>query len=109
MKSPTLGIFIVLFLTSALPLSAADVPRSADPNIVLIVADDLGYGDVGAYGASKIKTPNIDGLAREGIRLMDAHAPNAICEPSRYAILSGTYSMRAQLPWMADLYFMKGR
>jgi arylsulfatase A-like enzyme len=95
MKALTLSIFIALFLTSALRLSAADVRRHAKPNIVLIIADDLGYGDVGAYGASKIKTPNIDGLAHEGIRLTDAHAPAATCTPSRYAILSGAYFMRA--------------
>jgi arylsulfatase A-like enzyme len=79
------------------PRSAAELRK---PNIVVIVADDLGYGDVGAYGASKIKTPNIDGLARKGIRLTDAHA-QPLCVPSRYEILSGMYNMRVgwEPPW----------
>lgn len=68
------------------------------PNIVYILADDLGYGDVGCYNpASKIPTPNIDQLAREGIRFTDAHAPSAVCTPSRYAILTGRYAWRTRL------------
>ena len=54
-------------------------------NIVLIYADDLGYGDVGCYGATRVRTPNIDRLAREGLRFTDAHAPSSTCTPSRYA------------------------
>ncbi len=75
------------------------------PNIVLIVADDLGYGDLGCYGATKIKTPNIDRLATERVRLTDAHAPAAVCQPTRYAILSGTYFMRARRQGKYTLYF----
>src|SRR3954447_12049864 len=61
------------------PAAAADMP-----NIVLIYADDLGYGDVGCYGATRVRTPNIDRLAREGLRFTDAHAPSSTCTPSRY-------------------------
>ena len=64
------------------------------PNIVLIYADDLGYGDVGCYGATKVKTPNIDRLAREGLRLTDGHSASATCTPSRYALLTGEYAWR---------------
>ena len=64
------------------------------PNVVLIYADDLGYGDVSAYGAGTLATPNIDRLAREGLRFSDAHAPAATCTPSRYALLTGRYAFR---------------
>ena len=64
------------------------------PNIVFILADDLGYGDVGCYGATKVKTPNIDRLAREGIRFTDAHATSSTCTPSRYGLLTGEYPWR---------------
>jgi len=65
------------------------------PNILLIFADDLGYGDLGCYGAEKIQTPNIDRLAKEGRRFTDAHSASAVCTPSRYALLTGEYPMRA--------------
>jgi arylsulfatase A-like enzyme len=65
------------------------------PNVVLILADDLGYGDTGCYGAEKVLTPNIDRLAAEGIRFTDAYSASPLCCPSRYAILSGVYPWRA--------------
>lgn len=65
------------------------------PNIVLIFADDLGYGDVACYGATKVKTPHIDQLAAEGRRFTDAHSASAVCTPSRYALISGEYPLRA--------------
>lgn len=64
------------------------------PNIVVIYLDDLGYGDVGAYGAAQLKTPNIDHLANEGILFTDGHASSATCTPSRYALLTGVYPWR---------------
>ncbi len=67
---------------------------SFKPNIVLIYFDDLGYGDVSAYGATEIETPNIDMLAEGGIRFTDAHSSSATCTPSRYAILTGKYPWR---------------
>jgi arylsulfatase A-like enzyme len=72
-------------------LRAADTKK---PNIVIIYADDLGYGDVGCYGATKVKTPNIDKLASEGLRFTNAHSPSATCTPSRYAMLTGEYAWR---------------
>ena len=79
------------------------------PNILLMVADDLGYGDVGCYGATKIRTPNIDRLAGEGVLFTDAHAPCAVCQPSRYSILSGTYFMRARRRGRHTLAFHEGQ
>ncbi|PNW29685.1 arylsulfatase [Formosa algae] len=64
------------------------------PNIVLINADDLGYGDLGCYGATKLQTPNIDKLAKEGRMFTDAHSASAVCTPSRYALLTGEYPIR---------------
>lgn len=67
------------------------------PNVVLIYADDLGYGDVSCYNqSSKITTPNIDALAKNGVRFTDAHSPSSICSPSRYGILTGRYSWRTE-------------
>ena len=71
--------------------TAADADR---PNVVLINADDLGYGDVGCYGATAVPTPNIDRLAAGGLRFTDGHSPAATCTPSRYALLTGEYAFR---------------
>ena len=63
------------------------------PNVVLIFADDMGYGDVTCYDAeSKIHTPNLDQLAKGGMRFTDAHSASAVCTPSRYALLTGSYA-----------------
>ncbi len=82
-------------------------------NIVIIYADDLGYGDVGCYGATRVKTPNIDRLAASGRRFTNAHSPSATCTPSRYAMLTGEYAWRrpgtAVLPGDARLIIAPGR
>jgi len=75
-------------------VSAATSGPSQRPNVVLILADDLGYGDLSCYGATQLKTPNIDRLAREGLRFTNAYAPGAVCSPSRYAIMTGRYDWR---------------
>jgi arylsulfatase A len=64
------------------------------PNVVLILADDLGFGDLGCYGATKIRTPNIDRLAAEGTRFTQAYTPGSVCSPTRYSLLSGRYFWR---------------
>jgi arylsulfatase A len=66
------------------------------PNVIYIYADDLGYGDVSCYGATKIHTPNIDRLAGEGLRFTNAHTTSATCTPSRYALMTGQYPWRKQ-------------
>jgi len=67
----------------------------AKPNVVVIFVDDLGYGDLGCYGATKVQTPHIDRLAAAGRRFTDAHSASAVCTPSRYALLTGKYPVRA--------------
>jgi arylsulfatase A-like enzyme len=67
------------------------------PNVLLINVDDLGYGDIGAYGAKMVNTPHMNRLAKEGIRFMDFHSASAVCSPSRYALLTGTYPARENL------------
>jgi arylsulfatase A len=69
--------------------------EAALPNVVFTLVDDLGYGDVGCYGATKVQTPNIDRLASEGKMFTDAHSASAVCTPSRYALLTGEYPYRA--------------
>lgn len=70
--------------------------ESVKPNILLIFADDVGWGDAGCYGATQVKTPNIDRLAREGQRFVNGHASAAVCTPTRYSLITGQYSWRHQ-------------
>lgn len=80
-------LFSLLCIGSA---CAAD----AKPNVIVIMADDLGYADIGCFGATKIKTPHIDRLAREGMRFTDAHTAASVCSPSRYGLMTGRYPWR---------------
>ncbi len=87
---PSLGLLVLIVF----PLFA----QSERPNIVVIFADDLGYGDIGCYNPeSRIPTPHIDNLASEGIRFTDAHSADSVCTPSRYGLLTGRYSWRGKL------------
>ena len=82
--------------TAFLATSSSDLLFAAQdrPNIVLIYADDLGYGDLSCYGATAVRTPNIDSIAGRGLRFTNAHAPSATCTPSRYALMTGQYAWR---------------
>lgn len=87
-------------------LTGAESNDKKKPNIVFILADDMGYGDLGCYNkASKIPTPHIDKLADEGVRFTNAHAPGAWCVPSRYGLLTGCYPGRLDKikPWDGSL------
>ncbi|HXG55640.1 MAG TPA: arylsulfatase [Vicinamibacterales bacterium] len=103
----------ILALTVLLALASSRATAQTRPNVVLIYADDLGYGDVSAYGARRLKTPNIDRLAHEGPRFTDAHATAATCTPSRYAMLTGEYAWRKPgtgiLPGDAAMIIESGR
>ena len=81
------GIICFLFISCA---EKKEVP----PNIILIYADDLGFGDIGVNGAKGVNTPNIDRLAKEGVNFTDAHSSAATCTPSRYSLLTGSYAFR---------------
>jgi arylsulfatase A-like enzyme len=74
--------------------------KSARPNVVLIVADDLGYGDLGCQGSRTIRTPHLDGLARQGVRLTDAYASACVCSPTRASLLTGRYPQRDGFEWV---------
>jgi arylsulfatase A-like enzyme len=88
------SLVIAFFLMASAPLPAAE-RNPVRPNILIILADDLGYGDIGCYNdRAKVPTPNIDRLAREGMRFTDAHAPATVCTPSRYGLLTGQMPFR---------------
>ena len=108
----------ILLTTGATAGAAAAAPapplrETSRPNVVILYADDLGYGDVSSYGATALRTPHIDRLAREGLRFTDAHSPAATCTPSRYALLTGEYAFRKPgtgiLPGDAALVIEPGR
>lgn len=100
------------FLSLAGGAAALALPQGK-PNIVLIYADDVGYGDVSCYGATRVHTPNIDSIAGSGIRFTNAHSPSATCTPSRYALMTGQYAWRMPgtgiLPGDASLIIKPGR
>jgi arylsulfatase A len=87
-----LSVFTIAF---CFKVNAAS--EETPPNVVLIFADDLGYGDIGCYGAKLLRTPNIDALAAEGRRFSDAHSASAVCTPSRYALMTGEYPHRKDI------------
>ena len=84
------------FFLASLAVAAAQKPLR--PNIVVIVADDLGIGDLGCYGAADAKTPNFDRMAVDGIRFTDFHANSPVCSPSRASLLTGKYPQRCGIP-----------
>lgn len=92
---------------------AAPLPAAETPNIVLVLADDVGYGDLGCYGNRHVPTPHLDRLATEGRRFTDAHSASAVCTPSRYALLTGEYPFRRDLwgpaPHASPLLVAPGR
>lgn len=101
-KIPAMIHFKLIFLLGILSVffgcKTAHMPVSARPNIIYVLADDLGYGDIASFNKnSKIKTPNIDRLAAEGMRFMDAHTSSSVCTPTRYGILTGRYNWRSTL------------
>jgi arylsulfatase A len=83
-------VIMMLFIITA-PLAFA----KTQPNVIFIMADDLGYGDLGCYGANHFETPACDRLAREGMRFTDAHSPSSVCTPTRYSVLTGRYAWLA--------------
>jgi arylsulfatase A-like enzyme len=93
MMTRFLSLLLIGLAAIAGDLRAAERP----PNIVFVIADDLGYGDVGCFGQTKIRTPNIDQLAKEGMRLTQHYAGNAVCAPSRCVLMTGLHPGHAQV------------
>ena len=83
---------LLLILSCAGPPAEPEAP--AAPNIIIILADDLGYGDVGANGGKVIRTPHIDELAEQGVRLTDGYVSHPVCSPSRAGLYTGRYQQR---------------
>ncbi|CAN5312428.1 hypothetical protein BH23BAC1_BH23BAC1_22000 [soil metagenome] len=86
--------FLAFLIIATACSTRNDTVQKNQPNVIIINVDDLGYGDLGIHGATKVKTPNIDQLAREGRKFTDAHSASAVCSPSRYALLTGQYPSR---------------
>src|SRR5438034_1187656 len=101
------GFLQTLGAAAACHPAAAQTRTLTKPNIVLIYADDVGYGDLSCYGASRVRTPNLDRLAGAGVRFTNSHASSATCTPSRYSLLTGEYAWRQKgtgvLPGDANL------
>lgn len=95
------GCFVAACLTFSADVTAAaaDGGSSRQPNVLILLADDLGYGDVACYNPThgKIRTPNLDQFASQGMRFTDAHSSSAVCSPSRYSLLTGRYHWRTWL------------
>ena len=84
-------------LALMLPLLFTTTAAAQRPNVVLIITDDIGYGDIGSYGAPDVRTPNIDRLARQGVRFTDFYANAPVCTPTRAGLVSGRYQQRFEL------------
>jgi arylsulfatase A-like enzyme len=99
-----LAVVIAVMLPTTAPAATNSITSAAapnrKPNIVLIMADDLGYGSLGCYGSPTIKTPNIDRLASDGVRFTDFHSNGTVCSPTRASLLTGRYPQRCA--WVAD-------
>src|ERR671939_74728 len=106
-RRPSRATWVLHFLVAASLLASSFACPAADralealqarihpkhkPNIIFILADDLGYGDLGCYGQTKIKTPNIDRLAAEGVRFTQCYAGSTVCAPSRSALMTGQHT-----------------
>src|SRR6266702_1168608 len=92
---------ISILLAVLLGILSHSFSAESQPNIVVILADDYGYGSAGCYGADGklVRTPNIDRLAREGRRFTDANTTSSVCSPTRYSILTGRYCWRTSLKY----------
>jgi len=97
MNKTTAWLVLAAFGLSCGAVEDAPKDEVDKPNIIFIMADDLGFGDLGCYGATQIPTPIIDQLAADGMRFTDAHSPASVCTPTRYGVLTGRYCWRTQL------------
>lgn len=92
-------IAVLVASTSSLVAAQGTVRAGARPNVILVLMDDMGYGDIGSYGVKDARTPNLDRLAREGVRLTDAYANASDCSPTRAGLITGQYQQRWGIEW----------
>ncbi|MEM7374779.1 MAG: sulfatase [Bacteroidota bacterium] len=97
MSSSFRNFFFVLALLCSCQTEEQDQKAETPPNIILIFCDDLGYGDLGVYGSTKHRTPNIDQMAAEGLRLTDFYVTSSVCTPSRSSLMTGCYPRRVNM------------
>ncbi len=97
-----LGLILVVGSVFALGREACrnGARKEQRPNIILILVDDLGYGDLSCYGCRDIRTPHLDALAKQGVRLTDAYASAPVCSPTRAALMTGRYPQRSGFDWV---------
>ena len=89
-------LYAILLLTAILHFQPnANAQTSERPNVIFIYADDLGYGDLGCYGATSIQTPYLDQMAEQGIRFTNFYVTSPVCSPSRSALLTGRYQVKS--------------
>ena len=88
----SLAWIAVSFVLAMIPATVVAAEKAARPNIIFIMADDLGYGDLGCFGQKRIRTPNIDRLAAEGMKLTDFYAGSTVCAPSRCVLMTGLHT-----------------
>jgi arylsulfatase A-like enzyme len=93
----SLGIATLVLITGFSQCDLVEKQKQSTPNVIYILADDLGYGDLGCYGQKKIETPNIDQLAKEGMKFTQHYAGAAVCAPSRCSLLTGNHNGKAQV------------
>ncbi len=91
------GAWMLLVFSCQVAFAQKQHVNIEHPNIIVILADDLGYGDAGCYGGVKIQTPHIDRIAAEGIRFTSGYACASTCSPSRYALLTGELAWREKV------------
>ena len=100
-------VFVIAALVALIVSASSSADETRPPNVILIVADDLGFGDLGCYGQAKIKTPSIDRLAANGMRFTSAYAGNAVCAPSRCCLMTGKHPGHAHVrnnrQWKPDV------
>ena len=92
-----LSLAVISFAIEATAAPQSAIAGAKKPNIIFILADDLGYGDVGCYGQKRIKTPNIDRMAAEGLRFTSAYAGAPVCAPSRCVLMTGLHQGHARV------------
>lgn len=104
-------VILTVLMFSPRARGAETLSSGTKPNVLLILVDDMGYGDPGCFNPkSKIATPNIDRLAREGMRFTDAHAPGALCHPSRYGLMTGQHPFRTDVSkWPKQPLIQRGQ